>query len=536
MHLPHSLLWLAIFLLPTFRARPTKPDVNPILKQIAEKAKKSKEEHLTELFNLFCNLKKKHYKSPNEFNFRRKIFRENLNQFIMKGDDVLDRIKIEHDKKGSVRLLIRPDKRLSVDFNVDEEQEEEPVQFELNQFSDLSQKEFDNLFLLDQSFFDESKYPAKFDDSGFSGIQNIRKYIKKLEARGVEVVEEIKELYKELPKSEDKELRFTPHFSTLMDSEEEDAFFSESEQNFSLAEDHSTLLSKEHPRMLQGFRRYWGRGPRRWNSNRSSFDYRRFRDSPSNPINRESSYAPSMPSGRFIPDGQQTISIDGVEVPTYLNWREMNGVSPIKNQHKCNACYAFAGVGALECHYKIKTGQTVSLSEQEIVDCSRENNRCVGGLPHLTFDYIRRESISFERDYSYDRQRYASCRRSYGGSKFSGSNLRGYTNLRRGMLNLIKALSDGPVAVISYASFPFKHYRGGIFRGQGCYGQTKPNHASVLIGYKLTGKQKYLYFKNGWGTNWGESGYYKVQLGEMNNRSKGHCMIAATNYNSIPRV
>jgi cathepsin L len=254
-------------------------------------------------------------------------------------------------------------------------------------------------------------------------------------------------------------------------------------------------------------------------------------------MNRESYSGPStQSSGRYIPEDQKTISIDGVMVPTYINWREMNAVTPIKDQFKCNACYAFSAIGALESHHKIRNGDFVNLAEQEIVDCSRENKGCVGGLPHLVFDYIRDRGISYTNQYRYDQSRHSPCRRHAGSRKFSGSNIRGYRNLRKGILNLIKELSNGPVATISYASFPFKQYRGGIYRGQGCYGKSKPNHSSVLIGYKLTGDRKYLYFKNGWGTNWGESGYYKVQLGEISNRNRGHCMIAATSYNSIPRV
>lgn len=544
------LISLCLFTLEVSQAK-TKHKTHPLIKEIKAKTRESKKKHLSELFNLYSKLQNKHYKTLKELQFRKKIFKENLNKFIMKEDDVMDRIEMEQSKDSGVRLLIIPDKRLSVDFYVDEEETpEDHVQFELNQFSDLSEKEFDNLYLLDQSYFDESKYPVKYDDLGFSGISNIRKYLKKLEKTGFKHVDKYKQMYAEHKQEsadegkEQKWINVTPHFSTS--SEEDEAFFSESNLKESPAPHHSTFFNDQMvgSRQLQAFRTHWGRGPSRWN-NRSSYTPRRYRESSYDPSFRNTSYLSSeygstydqgSSSGRFIPEGTRSISIDGVEVPTYLNWEEMNGVTPIKNQYKCNACYAFAGIGALECHYKIKTGRTVSLSEQEIVDCSRENNRCIGGLPHLTFDYIRRRGISFETHYPYDRKRHSSCRRDSSTAKFSGSNLRGYTNLRKGMLNLIKALSDGPVATISYASFPFKHYRKGIYRGQGCYGQSRPNHSSVLIGYKLTGKKKYLLFKNGWGTKWGLKGYYKVELGLMTNRSEGHCMIAKTKYNSIPRV
>lgn len=182
------------------------------------------------------------------------------------------------------------------------------------------------------------------------------------------------------------------------------------------------------------------------------------------------------------------------------------------------------------------SGRHISLAEQEIVDCSRENSRCRGGLPHKVFEYIRDKDISFTKDYPYDQERESDCRRNYSTPKYFGAQIKGYRNLKKGILSLIKALSKGPVATISYASRIFKDYKKGLYRGQGCKHKTKPNHSSVLIGYNLQGDQKYLIFKNGWGDDWGEEGIYKIQISNLSNRNLGHCMIAATNYNSQPNL
>ena len=214
----------------------------------------------------------------------------------------------------------------------------------------------------------------------------------------------------------------------------------------------------------------------------------------------------------------------------------MGASTPIKDQLNCNACYAFSALAAVEAHYKIKTGNIVSLSEQEIVDCSFENDGCTGGLPHLVFNYIRSNDISYTRDYPYDEKTDSICRTQYNSAKFQGYKVKGYVNLRKGILNLIKAVSKGPIATISYASPFFKQYRGGLYQGQGCDKENKPNHSSLLIGYNLTGKRKYLIFKNGWGTDWGNDGIYTVEIGRLSSRNKGHCMIAATKFNSLPRL
>lgn len=87
------------------------------------------------------------------------------------------------------------------------------------------------------------------------------------------------------------------------------------------------------------------------------------------------------------------------------DWRDHNGVSPVKSQGNCGSCWAFSTVGALEAHAMIKyDGQLTLLAEQQLVDCAGEfdNHGCHGGLPSHAFEYIAHAGgISSEKDYSY---------------------------------------------------------------------------------------------------------------------------------------
>uniref|UniRef100_A0A8C2XCW5 Cathepsin 12 n=1 Tax=Cyclopterus lumpus TaxID=8103 RepID=A0A8C2XCW5_CYCLU len=195
----------------------------------------------------------------------------------------------------------------------------------------------------------------------------------------------------------------------------------------------------------------------------------------------------------------------------FVDYRNMGYVTEVKDQGFCGSCWAFSTTGAIEGQIYKKTGQLVSLSEQNLVDCSRSYGTygCNGAWMANAYDYVVNNGLQATDAYPYSSVDTQPC---YYDSRLAVAHIKDYRFLPKGDE---QALADavatvGPITVAidaDHSSFLF--YSSGIYDEPTC----NPNnlsHAVLLVGYGSDGGQDYWIIKNSWGSSWGEGGYMRM--------------------------
>ncbi|KAG5870090.1 hypothetical protein JTB14_015189 [Gonioctena quinquepunctata] len=91
------------------------------------------------------------------------------------------------------------------------------------------------------------------------------------------------------------------------------------------------------------------------------------------------------------------------DLPKEVDWVKKGAVTPVKDQADCGSCWTFSTTGTLEGFNFIKTGKLLSLSEQQLVDCAKDDcYGCSGGFMTKALEYVVANGIMPEEDYPYE--------------------------------------------------------------------------------------------------------------------------------------
>ncbi|XP_053172817.1 pro-cathepsin H-like [Scomber japonicus] len=220
--------------------------------------------------------------------------------------------------------------------------------------------------------------------------------------------------------------------------------------------------------------------------------------------------------------------------PEFVDWRiKGNFVTPVKNQGHCGSCWTFSTTGCLESVNAIATGKLIPLSEQQLIDCSKDFNNygCLGGLPSQAFEYIKyNNGLMTEDDYPYKGHDDTCHFEPTLAAAFvlDVVNITSYDE--KAMVDAVARLN--PVTFSFQVTADFVHYKEGVYTSTQCKNtEDMVNHAVLAVGYGAEDNgMLYWIVKNSWGTGWGKDGYFLIE------RGKNMCGLAACSSYPLPSV
>jgi len=215
---------------------------------------------------------------------------------------------------------------------------------------------------------------------------------------------------------------------------------------------------------------------------------------------------------RPIASQQRHIDLSHVslsDVPNDIDWRTKGVVTKVKNQGGCGSCWAFAATETIESGVAIATGKLLTLSEQNMVSCTKNPRHCggtggcQGATAELGIDYVAQKGISDESTYPY-RGITGTCKETT-----KAAHVGGFHKLKENDHDdLLKAVgSIGPIAISVCADFA--DYENGVY--DDCKAGCVIDHGVQAVGYGSSAGTDYWLVRNSWGQSWGTGGYINLK-------------------------
>jgi len=205
-------------------------------------------------------------------------------------------------------------------------------------------------------------------------------------------------------------------------------------------------------------------------------------------------------------------------LPENYDQRVEGAIGPVKDQAICGSCWSFATTGSIEGAFFKRYGYRVSLSEQNLMDCSwgYGNNACDGGEEWRAYEWMMKHGgIAYEEEYGQYLMADGYCHYEKTEKRVKISS---YTNVTGEVPLQLALFNKGAVAVnidASHKSLSF--YESGVYFEEACKnGPEDLDHAVLAVGWGTLGGQQYWIVKNSWSTHWGNVGYVLMSRKDNN--------------------
>jgi parallel beta-helix repeat protein len=214
--------------------------------------------------------------------------------------------------------------------------------------------------------------------------------------------------------------------------------------------------------------------------------------------------------------------------PESWDWREMSGVTPVKNQGSCGSCWDFAAVGAMEGNVRINEGVILDLSEQQGLDCNDGGSSCDGGSSADAYAVFTDPGAISEECAPYlgvegsCRQRLCEKVAIIDGYQWIAGNVSSYK----------AAIMEGPISSSYLIYEDFNNYSSGCY--EHLWGAFDAGHSITIVGWDdsmCDGAGAWI-CKNSWGGNWGVAGYFYIKYNDSGINTGGQRPLNA----HVPKI
>jgi C1A family cysteine protease len=242
---------------------------------------------------------------------------------------------------------------------------------------------------------------------------------------------------------------------------------------------------------------------------------------------------------KYLKSSLEEISEDAL--PKNWDWRNVGGtnyVPSIKRQGNCGSCYVFSSITCLESRLRIQTNNQdrTQFSKQYALSCNFYSEGCDGGYPFFVGKFFNEFEVVPESCFPYTQSNskcsnvcdYTKNPKQYKVSHYGY--IGGYYGATNEVLMMKELRARGPIPGNIRVPYTFNYYKSGVFSESSITKNAdqlskttmvdrhlsweKVEHSITIVGYGEEKGVKYWIGMNTWGSNWGDSGFFKILRGE----------------------